>query len=49
VTILANQVQNPCPEKDVDNLHNKDKNGARNVGDKHTHFVGVFASKVLND
>jgi len=30
VTILADQVKHPCPEKDVNHLKNKDNSGAWN-------------------
>ena len=36
VSILANQVQNPCPEKDVNELDNENQGCIRNAGRKRT-------------
>lgn len=34
VTIFAYQVQNPCPEEDIDELDDEDKGGTGNTGGK---------------
>jgi len=41
VTILADQVQDPRPEQDVDNLDEKHENRAGNAGRKQPHLINA--------